>query len=113
MSTEKLLRGLDGIPFRLLPDQSVPHRKEDDPGFMQPRAMADAYVRVFDTEEKKDMKEYEKVWDEAAKGRVMISKEEMQWSEKTGSWKIFLRWGEVFLEMPKSEVAEHEQHHYV
>ena len=91
--------GIDGQRFRLWPDQQLPLLKNDDP--VQPIPVADARVKIFDLSKPTDIREYEAVWDQAAKGEIIISSEEKQWCEGTQSWKVFLRWGEVYLEMPK------------
>ena len=93
-----ILPGLEGKRFRLQSGQKMPMLKKDDP--VQPTPVADAHVQVFDLSKPKDLEKYTRVWDEAAKGDVMISVEERHWCEQAQNFKIFLRWGEVFLELP-------------
>jgi len=96
-----LFPGMDGLPFRLQPGQNFPMLKDDDPDYMQPQPVADAHVKVFNLNKKEDVKEYADVWDKAAKGLVIISAEERHWSDEIQNFKVFLRWGEVYLEIPK------------
>ena len=105
----RIYPGLDGMRFRLRPGEKFPMLKEDDPDYFQPQPTADAYAKVFDLSNDEDLTEYASVWDCAAKGEVLISKEESHWSDKTDNFKIFLRWGDVYLEMPKNGGLNHGQ----
>lgn len=108
LSMHRLFPGHDGIPFRLTGDQrQAPMLKNDDPEHMQPMPVADAHVRIFDMSKDIDVSEYAQVWDSAAKGTVLISAEERHWSDKTQNFLIFLRWGELFLELPKGGADAH------
>ena len=100
MPNERQLK-FDGLPFRLKPGQSAPLLKEDDPMYMRPVTVADAHVKVFDMNKSSDLKEYAKIYDMAAKQKAIISAEERHWCDKTQSFHIFLRWGELFSEMPE------------
>jgi len=95
-----VLPGIDGRRFRLRAGQELPLLKKDDP--LQPEPVADARVKIFDCSKQEDLSEYARVWDDAAKGDVMISAEERHWCDETQNFKIFLRWGEVYMEMPKA-----------
>jgi len=105
----KVYPGIGGMRFRLQAGQQFPQLKEDDPEYAQPQPVADAYARVFDLSNDDDLKEYVSIWDRAAKGEVIISAEERHWSEKTDNFKVFLRWGDVYLEMPKNGGFNHGQ----
>lgn len=96
-------QGMDGLPFRLHKDESFPMIKNDDPESMKPQIKADARVRVFDLSKDEDLKAYTEVWDRAVKGVVMISIEERHWCDKTQNFKIFLRWGDAYLAMPRKD----------
>lgn len=95
---ERVYPGFDGQRFRLKPGQKMPLLKHDDP--IQPTTVADAAARVFDLSNDDDLKDYAAIWDQAAKGEVMISAEERHWCETTQNFKIFLRWADVYLELP-------------
>lgn len=95
---------MDGMHFRLHKGQSIPQLKDDDPDYMKPKPVADAHVRVFNMGDPQDVDDYAAVWDEAAKGHIMISAEERHWSEAIQNFKIFLRWGDMYLELPRHEV---------
>lgn len=96
---QRVYPGLDGQRFRLKPGQPMPMLKNDDP--VQPKTVADAMTKVFDLSRQAQLDEYAAVWDRAAKGEVMISAEERHWCESTQNFKVFLRWGEVYLELPQ------------
>jgi hypothetical protein len=99
-SGTKILSGIDGVRFRLRKGQAIPQLKDSDPDHLRPKPVADAYTRVFDMSDDEDLKEYTRVWNEAAKGHIMISAEERHWCDATQNFKIFLRWGDVYLEIP-------------
>lgn len=103
----RVFPGLDGIPFRQKPGQQTPMLKQDDPEFMQPKMIADAHVRLFNMSKPEDLREYEAVWDKAAKGLVLISSEKDHWSDKEQTFLILLRWGELYLELSKEGADAH------
>lgn len=107
LSPYRLFPGYDNIPFRLPRGNQPLNLKQDDPEHMQPKPVADAYAKVFNLSTKKDLEEYNEVWDKAAKGTVLISREELQWSEKEQTFLAFLRWGELYLELPKEGLDAH------
>jgi len=103
----RLFPGLDGIPFRANKHDLAPMLKKDDPDFMQPKTTADAHARMFNMSKENDMRAYNEIWDKAAKGTILISVEERHWSEKEQTFLIFLRWGELFLELSKEGANAH------
>lgn len=107
LDVTRLFPGMDGIPFRNAPGQPVPMIKHDDPEYMQPKTTADAHAKVFNLAKAPDLKEYNDVWDKAAKGHVLISKEELHWSDKEQSFLAFLRWGELYLELSREGANAH------
>ena len=98
-ASERLLRGIGGIPVRLKGGQHVPNLKRDDPEALQPKPVVDAHARVFDMADEDDVSDYEHIWDKSAKGQYVISAEDRHWCDSTQNFKIFLRWGAVFLEI--------------
>jgi hypothetical protein len=101
VSNVKILPGLDGIPFRLGPGEAVPFVKDNDPEHLRPKMVTDVKVKIFNTTKAADMAEYSEIWSKAGRGQVIISAEERHWCDASKGWKIFLRWGEVFLEPAK------------
>jgi hypothetical protein len=91
-------KGMDGIPFRSTAN-SAPDLKALDA--KQPVIVCDAVVRIFDTANVEEFKAYQKVWDDIAKGRAKPSTEEKRWLPESRSWKIFLRWAQLYWEIPK------------
>ena len=104
----KMYPGLDGIPFKQKSGEPLPQLKDGDPEYMQPRTSADAHVRLFNMSDVKDLREYTDVWDQAAKGLVLISMEEKHWSDKEQTFLVLLRWGTLYLELTKEGVHAHQ-----
>ena len=96
----------NGAPFRLKAGDRMPHFKSDDQPHNQPQEVMDAHARVFDFAKPDDVAAYDVVIDIVAKQRAMISKDEINWDEKSGAYKAFLRWVELFLEKPSTGVND-------
>lgn len=107
LSPYRVFPGIDNIPFRIPKNIQVPQLKQDDPAHMQPATVADAHAKVFNLGKQADLAEYNDVWDKAAKGIVLISKEESHWSDREQTFLVFLRWGELYLEIPKEGLDAH------
>lgn len=92
-----IFRGYYGIPFRC---KSVkpPDIKVGDP--KQPKIVDDAKVSLFDFTKPDDLKKYTEILDLVAKGRAVLSVEERQWVPEEKSWRVFLRWGLHYWELP-------------
>lgn len=90
--------GFEGIPFR---SQSAapPNLKSDDP--KQPIVVVDARVRILDLSKKEDLLAYEYIWDQAAKHRFTEPTEDRQYDPEAKTWRVFIRFGVRWLEMPK------------
>jgi hypothetical protein len=48
-----------------------------------------------------DVEMYNKVINMVGQGRAMISQERIDWNEQRGNYAVFLRWVELFLEIPE------------
>lgn len=89
--------GFEGIPFRSKA-AVPPDLKEGDP--KQPTLVVDAKVRVLDLSDKDDLALYEFIWDQAAKERFTPPVEERVYDSEIKSWRVFIRFGVKWLEMP-------------
>jgi hypothetical protein len=92
----------EGPPLRLYPGQRVPDIKRDDPDELKPQLRADAHVRMFYMGKPDDVREYQDIYTRVTRGQAVISADERHWGDKTQSFLVFLRWGELFLELPKT-----------
>ncbi len=90
-------RGFAGVAFRSK-SPTAPDVKARDP--RQPVLTADARVRIFDLSDATDLLAYTEVWDKAAKGFFTAPLEERQWVPEKQSWKVFMRWGVKYWELP-------------
>ena len=96
--------GIDGLKFRLRPGQPLPQIKDGDS--LKPQKCFDAYARVFDMGNPDDVKAYGQVWDAIGRGEMIMSHEQVQWAEMSQNFKVFLRWGEVYLTMSTERQAD-------
>jgi hypothetical protein len=92
-----IFKGFGGVPFRskskIPPDlKAADHR--------QPVITADAAARIFDLGVPEDLLAYTEVWDRATKGYYVAPVEERQWVPEKQTWKIFMRWGVKYWELP-------------
>lgn len=97
----RLFPGLGGIPFRLMPGETVPMIKDSDPQRLRPTEVREGHAKIFDLSDPKQLAEYEGVIDKVAKGWALLSREEIQWDASKMRYMAFLRWVEVYLEQPK------------
>lgn len=102
MSGSRLITDSTGLPpLRLQPGQHAPSIKHDDPESMKPQIVTEAHIRIFDLGKAKDIQDYADIWTKATRGHVLISAEDRHWCEDTQNFKVLLRWGELFQELPK------------
>jgi hypothetical protein len=94
----KVYPGFEGIPFRASSAAPPPDLKADDP--RQPVLVVDAKVRVLDLTDTEDLRLYEFIWDQVAKGRFIQPVEERQYDVELKGWRVFIRFGVRWLEMP-------------
>jgi hypothetical protein len=90
--------GWDGIPFR----GPIPDLKENDS--KQPAQHQKVHVEVLELWKPKDMARYREVCQVVANGYGLISKEDMRYDEDKKSWRVFVRWLELFTTMEKGTV---------
>jgi len=88
--------GVEGIPFRGV----VPDLKNDDPETLQPKQGCRVHVEILDMSDEKDLKRMEAVYSMYANGTAMISSEDRQWIPEDKTWKVFLRWADLYMYNP-------------
>jgi len=92
------LPGHDGLPFRGVPYD----RKENDPSSMQPQVGARVHVEVLNMSEPDDRKRMEDIYTMFTNGNAVISAEERQWDDEIKSWRVLLRWADVYTFNPQA-----------
>lgn len=88
--------GYEGIPFRSKKD-APPDLKKEDP---DPEIVVDAKIRVLDLTKEDDLMLYEFIWDQCAKRRFVHPSEERQYDPELKGWRVLIRFGVQWLEMP-------------
>lgn len=91
-----ILPGWEGAPFR---GSAIPDIKEDDPFHKQPQMAMQARVRIFEMNNPKHMTEYTEILQVIANGFGQLGAEERVYAEDIKSWRIFIRWWQVFSHM--------------
>lgn len=105
MDQPPILPGWNGRPFR----GPVPHLKEDDPDYRQPKEAAKVHIDVLDLSIKLHQGKYQKISQMVANGFAVISFEERKYDEVKKNWRVLVRWFEVFAYMPPA-VAGGQMH---
>ena len=90
--------GYEGIPFRSA-SAVPPDLKSDDA--VQPTIVVDAKVHVFDLSDPEALEVYQFIWDQVAKGRFVQPVENREYDPDTKNWRVFIRYGVRWLEMPR------------
>ena len=96
--------GIHGIPFRLAKGQQMPSFKNDDGERQQPKEVSEGHAKIFKLGDPAQLEAYNEIIDRVAKGQILLSKEEMHWSDKDDAYHIFLRWVEMYLETPDGSI---------
>lgn len=99
--------GQDGIPFRTEMG-AVPSYKRDDPTRRQPQRIAEMHVRQFNLKSREEAMELERVLNACARGTSCLSQKEIQYDSTIKGWRVFLIWGDYFLEDPLEAAVRHE-----
>jgi hypothetical protein len=84
--------GYEGLPFRGAP----PDLKRDDPANAQPQVGATVHVDILNMADDGQRRRLESIYQLVANGYAMISAEERAYDENIGSWRIFVRWAELY-----------------
>ena len=81
----------NGLPF-LTKKRSVPFYKNGDVRNNKPEQIRKARVDVFDLSDDGEFATYQKIWEAAGYGLVMVVDEEKKWVDSKENWKVFIRW---------------------
>lgn len=92
-----VFKGAGGIPFRST-SSAAPDIKSDELR-RQPVIVLDAQVEVLTLPA--DVQKYAELWDLFAKGRAVLSAEDRQWIPETKEWRVLLRYGLRWWELPQ------------
>lgn len=92
--------GLDGIPFRLHPGQQVPFLKQNEIDSPRLSEVREGRACIFDLSCDNQLSDYNDIIDRAAKGTVLLSREEVNWDAERRTYVAFVRWIELYLESP-------------
>jgi hypothetical protein len=92
MDAKSVFPGWEGLPFK----GPVPNLKEADGVDKQPQVGMKVHIEYLDLSKPKDQKKYQQVCQTIANGYGQLSKEDMRFDEKKKSWRVFLRWVELF-----------------
>lgn len=74
--------------------------KEEDPENKKPRLRHKAHIRTFNLSDAADMETYEQVCQGIYDGGIMLSFEERVYEPKIQSWRVLMRWSEVYYDTP-------------
>ena len=86
----------EGLPFRGSPGNF----KHDDPEHMQPQLSYEGNVKQFNLNDEKDMKDYNLLCQAVCDGSVMISFEDKIYDSEIKSWRILVRYANMFYKGP-------------
>jgi hypothetical protein len=83
--------------------------KDEDPEEARPQPKKRAHVRQFNLADRSHMEQYEAIAQAVAEGNVKISFEERIYDTDIKSWRVLIRWAELYMGTPKQiEQAEKE-----
>lgn len=91
------LPGWDGLPFY----GQVPDMKNADGDHKKPQVGMRAHVDMFVLNVPEELKRYRDIMQLVANEYAKISFEDLRYDEAAKTWRILLRWVELFTFMPK------------
>lgn len=86
----------EGLPYKGKPYSF----KNDDPEHMQPRMVRKAHIRIFMLDKDEDLKDYEAIMQNVCDDTAQISVEERKYDKKAKTWRILLRWVDLYYTEP-------------
>jgi hypothetical protein len=95
---QAVLPGHEGLPFRGVPYE----RKETDPDHLQPKVGARVHVEVLEMSKVEDRKRMEEIYTAMTNGAAVISVEERHWDEDIKSWRVLIRWADLYTYNPQA-----------
>lgn len=99
MRQSSIMPGINGMPFR---GKQIPNLKESDPGHKQPVEGMSAKVEILELNKPADLERYKNIVQIVANGFAQIGVEDRVYDEDIKSWRVFIRYYELFTHMPDS-----------
>jgi hypothetical protein len=100
-NAEPIWPGVNGIPFH----GAAPNLKQNDP--VQPQEGGICKVEQLDLSKPEDLEHYSHIGQLRINGMAEISFDERIYDEETKSWRVLIRWVQMYTYMPK-----HGRHQY-
>ena len=100
------LPGLDGMPYRNYPGETLPLFKETDPASMRPILSQEAHVDVIHMGDQKDVERLQVILNKISRRVAFICDDRLDFCQNEGNYIYFVRWMERFLESPKHARSE-------
>ena len=97
LDARPVLPGYEGVPYR----GKIPNLSHSDAEKLQPEVHYKVHIDILDLSKDPDMKRYRELCQAIANGFGQLSKEDMQYDPQKKSWRVFVRWLELFSTMPK------------
>lgn len=94
--------GYAGLPFRGVPFD----RKEMDPEHQQPKVATRVHVELLEMSKPEDRKRMEDIYTMMCNGYAVVSAEERQWDEELKSWRVFIRWADIYTYNPQKGASK-------
>ena len=93
--------GINGIPFytNKIFENGAPDVREHE---VIRRGTVEVYI--FDMDNKEHLKEYAGIQSDLARGRLDVSREEMNWVPEKQNWKIFIRVIRFYLTLKEEDL---------
>ena len=79
-------------------------RKEDDPEHLQPQQGARVHVEILNMDDEDDLKRMEDIYSMVCNGTAIISSEEKEWMPDKQTWRVFIRWADLYLYNPRASM---------
>ena len=87
----------EGLPY----NGKVINRKEDDPDYRQPVLCSTVKTRIFDLSKEGEIEAWNEIMQKVADGVVTVSFEEKTYDQSIHSWRVLLRWMEMYYTNPE------------
>ena len=91
---------LNNLNFKGLPYKGKPYTVDKH---SIPELKREVFIKQFDLSKEEDMKEYQQVFQRRADGLNQISFEEKVYDAELKSWRVLLRWYDIYYVEPKKK----------
>lgn len=90
----------DALKYKGLPYKGKPYTVSED---SLPVLKREVHIKQFDLSCEDDLKEYERIFQDKADGLNDISFEERVYDKDLKSWRVLLRWFDIYFTEPKKK----------